>query len=130
MALTTCPCGSQQDYNQCCGQYILGETTTPSPEALMRSRYTAYAQANIEYIQKTMKPPASDGFDAEKENISARNIKWQGLTIVKVKEEGDFGTVEFIARYTLGRNKAFLHERSEFRRDNGVWYYVTDKLKR
>ncbi len=47
-----CPCGSKVDYLGCCGQYIDYSTHPKTPEALMRSRFTAYSLADIAYIKK------------------------------------------------------------------------------
>jgi SEC-C motif-containing protein len=39
-----CPCGSDnKKYTDCCGRYLDGGEAAPTAEALMRSRYTAYA---------------------------------------------------------------------------------------
>ena len=51
----TCPCGSGKPLSACCGPYLEGKEDPPTPEALMRSRYTAYTQGNLDYIEKTMK---------------------------------------------------------------------------
>ena len=43
-----CPCGSELAYKSCCEPIVKGKTLAPTAEALMRSRYTAYALAEIE----------------------------------------------------------------------------------
>src|SRR5262249_12642121 len=48
-----CPCQSGQNLDQCCGPFIAGEAFPETAEQLMRSRYTAYTQANLGYIKKT-----------------------------------------------------------------------------
>ena len=48
-----CPCGTGKDYTQCCGRYIEADELPEYPEQLMRSRYTAYAFNNAEYLKKT-----------------------------------------------------------------------------
>lgn len=45
--INDCPCGSQIEYKSCCGVYHQGARVAPTPEALMRSRYTAYSLGNI-----------------------------------------------------------------------------------
>ena len=50
---TSCWCGSERPYQQCCHVYITGEKSAPTAESLMRSRYTAYAIHNSEYLSKT-----------------------------------------------------------------------------
>ena len=44
-ATAACPCGSGIIYAQCCGAWHAGMANgvhAPTPEALMRSRYSAY----------------------------------------------------------------------------------------
>lgn len=115
-----CPCGNGNRYETCCGPYIEGKVFPPTPEALMRSRYTAYTRANIDYIIKTMKPPASDGFNAVEAKAWARGVKWKKLEVIHTQYDEHKGTVEFIAYY----NRHKLHEVSQFRCDDGVWFYV------
>jgi SEC-C motif domain protein len=43
----TCFCGSDQLYAACCGLYHAGEFP-PTPETLMRARYSAYAFGKID----------------------------------------------------------------------------------
>ena len=45
----TCPCGKGESLETCCGPFISGAALPDSAEALMRSRYTAYATGNIDY---------------------------------------------------------------------------------
>ena len=51
-----CPCGGRPagaPYAACCGSYIEHFGTTPAPdaEALMRSRYSAFARGDTAYLQ-------------------------------------------------------------------------------
>ena len=125
-----CPCGSQQLFSRCCGVYIGGAQLPEKPETLMRSRYSAYTQANIDYIQQTMCGPASDGFNADEAREWAGQVNWLGLRVLNsTLENADKGFVEFIARYRLGQTPHKLHERSEFHRIDGRWFYVGGELK-
>ncbi len=119
-----CPCGTGKDYHDCCGMFISGLKSPPSPEALMRSRYTAYSQVNIDYIAKTMKSPAADNFDVAATRAWASKINWIQLTVIRATSDGSQGVVEFIAHYFLDKQKYTLHEISEFILENGQWYYV------
>lgn len=60
----TCPCGSGQSYDQCCGPVIAGGPAS-SPEALMRSRYTAFTKGNIDHLVSTLAPEALKDFNRE-----------------------------------------------------------------
>ncbi len=122
-----CPCGSGKKYLMCCGIYIESETPAPSPETLMRSRYTAYHDVNLDYIAATMQPPASEGFDAASSREWAKTAKWVKLEVLNSSENNEHGTVEFIAHYLQNNKPRFIRELSEFRKENGCWYYVDGK---
>jgi SEC-C motif-containing protein len=125
--MTLCPCGSNTAYEACCGLFINGSATPATPEALMRSRYTAYTQANIEYISKTMKGPAAKDFNAEEAEAWAKQITWLTLQVLYVKQDKTHGWVEFVAQYAYGAKKHNLHEVSEFCLEEGKWYYIDGK---
>lgn len=124
MEIESCPCCSGKTYEACCAPLIRGDTAADSPEALMRSRYTAYSQANIPYIQQTMKSPASDNYDPVEAKKWAESIQWLGLDVLNHSMKGDQGLVEFIATFILHGQKQSMREISEFRRDAGKWYYI------
>ncbi len=46
-----CPCSSGLDFASCCEPYLTGAKLPPAPEALMRSRYSAFATGNITYLE-------------------------------------------------------------------------------
>lgn len=122
--MNLCPCGSTTEYTLCCGRFIDASEASQTPEQLMRSRYTAYTQANMDYILQTMKPPAANEFEPNSSRKWAQQSEWLGLNIVKTATEGDKGWVEFIALFNLQKEKHVLHELSEFHRVDGRWYYV------
>lgn len=129
--MKSCPCGSRKSYIDCCGLYISEEQIAPTPEALMRSRYTAFTQANIDYITATMKGKVSVDFDPPSAKQWAEQVLWQGLQVINApltKENACVGFVEFIARYQLQGRDEFIHEVSEFHQENGRWYYVDGKV--
>lgn len=122
--MKNCPCGSQVAYAQCCGLFIEGIVPAPTPEKLMRSRYTAYTLANIPYIMQTMRGTALVGFNPAEAAQWAKQAIWLKLEIKNSSEQGDRGFVEFIASYRWGKEKQTLHEKSEFEKIAGRWYYV------
>jgi SEC-C motif domain protein len=120
-----CPCGSQCEYDLCCGLFINGKATPPIPETLMRSRYVAYSLANIDYIKNTMRGKPLVGFDESSALCWAQRAIWIGLQIVNtVNKLDDVGYVEFIAKYIENNTLKFIHETSEFKRFNDKWFYV------
>jgi SEC-C motif-containing protein len=57
---TPCPCGSGAAYGACCGPRHAGTATAESPEALLRARFTAYANEMVEYIADTTHPESPE----------------------------------------------------------------------
>lgn len=90
----------------------------------MRSRYTAYTQANMDYIANTMKSPAADHFNASEAKEWAQQVEWNKLEVVRSSISGNKGFVEFLAQFTENGNQQILHERSEFHKINDKWFYV------
>jgi SEC-C motif-containing protein len=122
-----CFCGATKSYADCCGQFIDGNKLPATPEELMRSRYSAYAQANIEYIVQTMLAPANNNFDSEAARVWAKRVKWIKLKVIKAFIKQDKGFVEFIAYFKENGKACTIHELSEFHKQNGRWYYVDGK---
>ena len=123
-----CFCGAKKIYQKCCGLFIDDGELPATPEQLMRSRYSAFAQHNLPYIKKTMTGPADLEFSLHYQEELEKHTKWLGLQIVHVElsSGGEIGFVEFIASF---RDKAdprvvqYLHERSEFRKIDQRWLY-------
>ncbi len=124
---TPCPCNSGYPLQSCCAPYIAGLAPAPTPLALMRSRYTAYALGKVEYLKATWHPdtrPASLTLDPGQ--------RWIGLSILETsggEANDDTGTVEFVARYKVGGRAHRQRERSRFVRQDGRWLYVEGELK-
>lgn len=122
--MTSCPCGSANTYSTCCGVFIEQKQYPSTPDQLMRSRYSAYVIADMDYITNTMQGPAAINFNANEAFTWTTSITWIGLTVVKTKTLGNKGWVEFIASYLTAGKTQQIHELSEFHRINGRWYYI------
>ncbi|WP_375183140.1 YchJ family protein [Marinobacter sp.] len=113
-----CPCGSGKAYNECCQPFHLGKPA-PSPEALMRSRYSAFVLGLPDYLRDTWHEsarPADLSLDSSPE--------WTALNILSSGENDDTGTVHFRAVYRLGQGWGFLEEESRFAWEDGRWFYL------
>ena len=123
MAASPCPCGSGRDYAQCCGPLHEGAPAADA-EALMRSRYSAYALGLGRYLRDSWHASTRPAdFDL---GASDPPATWLGLSVKCHQQTGvDTAEVEFIARYRIGGGSAVrLHERSRFQRDHGHWFYL------
>ena len=89
----------------------------------MRSRYSAYALGNTDYLRETwhagQRPEAIDP-DPE--------LRWLGLEILAVSHGAETSTVEFEARFLRHGRVDAIHERSEFLREQGRWYYTSGEM--
>ena len=117
-----CPCGSGDALKDCCGPYLGGTAVAPTAEALMRSRYTAYALRNEPYLRASWH--ASTRPEPGTIDLSAAT-KWVGLDVKRHQSTGpDSAVVEFVARCKVGGRAQRLHEVSRFVREDGRWYYL------
>jgi SEC-C motif-containing protein len=124
-----CPCQSGKSFQECCEPYVTFVKPAPTPEALMRSRYTAFTLANVDYIEKTMRGHAAEGFNRASSLKFAKESEWVGLDIVRSYQPFDnIGYVEFVAHYNDSKgHHQHLAELSEFQLEDGQWYYVDGK---
>jgi SEC-C motif-containing protein len=117
-----CPCGLPQPYAACCGRFHAGSDVPPTAELLMRSRYSAFAVGDAEYLIRTWHPSTRP---RRLQLDSAR--RWTGLEILELTDGSLFdthGTVRFRASYRRGRVADVQHETSRFVRAQGQWFYV------
>lgn len=127
--MKSCPCGSHADYRSCCSPYITEQSCAPTPEALMRSRYTAYTLAHIHYIKKTMKGKALIGFNELEAKKWSQTVTWLQLKILNTeKKDETTGIVEFIATYMDKHIINSIHEISHFECINNIWFYMEGQI--
>lgn len=120
-----CPCGSQKSYFFCCEPLITGKQSPETPEALMRTRYTAYTMANMDYIKQTMRGNALTGFQEEDAKRWAKRVHWIKLNVLQSGiENASMGYVEFEACFVESTRLKSIHEKSEFICEEGRWYYT------
>lgn len=126
-----CHCGSDRPFTECCAPFIDGSATPPTAEALMRSRYSGYAERAVDYLGETLHPDHRADWDRDATQRWAEGAEWMGLQIVDTEagQPGDQqGWVEFIATYKEGDTLKRHHERSRFEAKDGRWYYVDGEM--
>ncbi len=125
--MRACPCCSNLDYEHCCEPVIRGEKTAITAEQLMRSRYTAYVNTEIDYLKATIHPDNRADFDAKAARDWSENTEWKKLEILETTgggPEDSEGIVEFIAHFTSKTVVQKHHERAEFKKEADQWYFV------
>ncbi|WP_445940880.1 YchJ family protein [Pseudomonas sp.] len=126
MSSTTCPCGSGQLLTLCCGLYHAG-TPAPSAEALMRSRYSAYALGLIDYLARSTLPAQQAGLDHDAIRAWSLGSTWLGLEVEQtqlIEGEPQHAYVTFTAHWRDAGGAHSHRERSAFVRNNGQWYFI------
>lgn len=93
----------------------------------MRSRYAAFARAEVDYLLATWHPATRGRQDRRSIEETCRTLRWVGLRILEAVAGGPedaTGVVEFEASYASGASTGVLHERSRFERVGGAWMYL------
>lgn len=135
-----CHCGNELGYFSCCKPFVEGGVPAPTPEALMRSRYTAYVMKNVDYLLATYHSSAPHKPTRETMLRNSEGISWLSLRVIR----SEFGHheneafVEFEATYR-GKSQDLclavvsgkvhkMEERSRFLKENDQWFYVDGAL--
>ncbi len=127
-----CPCLSGMNYAICCEPLHRGEHWASTAEQLMRSRYSAFAFAEVDYLMATH-PDAATPLAQRRKVLrkNCREARWLGLKIKAVDAGGvdDLeGTVTFEATFGAGGQRNVMTETSLFQRRDGDcqgdWLYI------
>ncbi|WP_396211322.1 YchJ family protein [Flavobacterium sp.] len=119
--MTTCYCGSTFLFENCCHPYIKGLAKAPTAEALMRSRYSAYATQNADYLVATTHISTRKFHKKVAILDWSKSNQWIKLEVLASTET----RVKFKAYYLDYQLKAQIHEEfSSFVFENGSWFYV------
>jgi len=119
-----CPCGKGK-LAACCARFLSGTLPAETAEQLMRSRYSAFALGDEDYLRSTWHPDTLPD-----ETLTGESgVKWIALDVLAHQQDGNAATVEFVARFKLSGRAHRLHEVSNFVRQADAsgqlrWYYV------
>lgn len=119
--MTNCFCGASVSFENCCEPFIKGSKNAPTAEALMRSRYSAFATGAADYLMNTTHSSKRKLHNKSEILAWSQSNQWLRLEILAVTET----TVTFNAYYLDQNLKAQIHyEHSTFKLENGKWFYV------
>ncbi|CAM3886510.1 YchJ family protein [Flavobacterium cucumis] len=119
--MSNCYCGNAALFQDCCEPFIKGVTNAPTAEKLMRSRYSAFATGDADYLVNTTH--ISKRRYHNKKDILAwsQANKWLKLEVLASTKT----TVTFKAYFLDENLKAQVHyEHSTFKFENDKWFYV------
>lgn len=111
-----CPCGLPEPYAACCGAYHRGEATPPTPERLMRSRFSAFAVGDAAYLLRTWHPSTRPG------RLPLGSTRWTRLEVLQAS--GGLLDVEGEVHFRAHHQDGVQEERSRFVRDAERWSYL------
>lgn len=121
-----CFCDTGLLFENCCGLYLDENHKAPSALTLMRSRYSAYATRNSDYLLETTHISERKYYSKPEILKWAVSNKWQKLEILSFTEN----TVEFKAYFLDSNNQPQIHyEFSTFKFENDAWYYLDGKFE-
>ena len=121
MSEKKCFCGSLKTFLNCCEPYLKGIKVAPTAETLMRSRYSAYATQEAEYLLKTTHISARKNHSKSDILEWSKSNNWLRLEVLNTSEN----IVEFKAYFIDNSLQANVHhEKSTFQFENGSWFYV------
>ena len=125
MSDQNCPCGAGF-YRECCQPLHLGQVKAQTAVQLMRSRYSAFAKQQIDYLIQTTALGQQSALDRVAIADWSKANQWLKLEIVRSNEKLDknHAQVEFKAHYHDGQQLQIHHEISHFVNYQDVWYFL------
>ena len=120
-----CPCG-QGNYQHCCQPLHVGQAHAESASQLMRSRYSAFALQQIDYIVQTTALGQQASLDVCAIADWSKSNQWLKLEVLNSNEKLDknHAQVEFKAHYHDGKQTQIHHEISHFVQHQARWYFL------
>ncbi|WP_405607993.1 YchJ family protein [Polaribacter sp. Asnod1-A03] len=115
-----CPCNPSKQYEDCCKKAHQNIQSVATAEALMRSRYSAFVLADIDYLQKSHHSKTRPS-KREKEEIFTwtKSVEWIKLDVLQSTKN----TVEFKAYFYENGSLNVIHENSFFEKEDNYWVY-------
>jgi len=133
-----CYCGSNKNFTDCCQPFINKKALPQTPEQLMRSRFSAYAIGNAQYIYDTYASSSQLAQSVEDISDWGDSCTWLALQIHSInqgnvaKNEVCEQFVEFSAfyitdniLYELRENSRFILEQDQNNKNaEKTWCYI------
>lgn len=121
MIETNCYCCSGIDFTKCCEPILNGKQLAQIPEQLMRSRYTAFATQNADYLVATTHISTRKQHNKKDILDWSKSNTWLKLSV----QETTLNRVRFKAYYRDENGIEHVHhEYSNFKQEGEQWFYV------
>ncbi|PCI55836.1 MAG: SecC motif-containing protein [Gammaproteobacteria bacterium] len=131
-SIQLCFCGSNFNFSSCCQPYINKEVQVQTAEQLMRSRFSAYAIGNAQYIYDTYAKSSRAEQSVEDIDDWSKSCLWIALKIYPIANSVNNTTeqlVEFSAFYITNNTLCELREKSRFILEESIATNSTVKEK-
>ncbi|MGB0896776.1 MAG: YchJ family protein [Flavobacteriaceae bacterium] len=122
-----CFCGTQHSYETCCYTIHKDITKAITAEQLMRSRYSAYVVADIDYLMKSHHGSTRPINERDEILNWTKAVEWLRLEVLNSSNGQDNdheGAVEFKAYFIEQGVVSVIHENSKFIREDQNWSYL------
>lgn len=124
-----CPCGSLKKYKKCCKPFHDKITSPKNALELMKSRFSAFAVCNSEYIISTThenNPDFTQNLKSWNNDILnfSQNTRFEKLEILEFIDDEIESFVTFEAILFQDKNDISFIEKSKFLKVEGIWKYV------
>jgi SEC-C motif-containing protein len=126
MATDICSCDKQKPFEECCEPYLKGAAVPATAADLMRSRYTAFARHEVDYLMRTLSPARRKETDPKGVEEWSKNSEWLSLQILATEKGGpedETGQVEFVAKYREAGVEKQHDEIATFVKLKGAWHF-------
>ena len=125
-----CPCGHDKLFELCCGRIHKDISLALTAEDLMRSRYSAFVVADIQYLIISHAIKTRSSFNPTKTKIWTKSVLWKKLEIINTSQglvNDTNGVVEFKAYFVENGVLDYIHGKSTFIRDaHNYWNYLDE----
>ena len=118
-----CPCGTGRTFALCCDPILTQQRPAATAEELMRSRFSAHVAHDFPHLHRTHLESSREPYVADPQ---AGGTNWTRLAIHahEVGPQPDKAFVDFTAYYRDGDKELALHEKAEFQKIEGTWFYI------
>ena len=98
-----CPCSSGEVYGACCGRFLgefvaSGTLTAPTPEQLMRSRFTAFATGNAAYLLASWHPSTRPATLELEDDIRWYRLDILGASVARLMHQVRWSSLRITVR--------------------------------
>lgn len=124
--MKVCHCGSGKNYNECCEKLIKGKSVAVTAEELMRARYSAFVEHEVDFIMNTVSPDQPNAMTKDAVKKWAESTEWKRLEIISTEKGGkddSTGMVEFKAYSAVENTIQVHHEKAKFIKKGKKWLF-------